>query len=120
MASGEISDAELRDRLIKLGEYPGPITDTTRKLYLHKLRALTRSGETSPTQKPTKAKIRPRTPPLSSSQSPPPSYNDSSPGPDLSSRHPHTSATTVATPSPHHDNQPLPQSPQLIAGNVGM
>ena len=40
MASGGPSDAELRSRLKALGFIPGPITDTTRKLYLEKLRQL--------------------------------------------------------------------------------
>ena len=40
MASSGPSDAELRSRLKALGFSPGPITDTTRTLYLEKLRQL--------------------------------------------------------------------------------
>ncbi len=40
----KLNDEELRARLLKLGLNPGPITDTTRPLYLSKLRALSSSG----------------------------------------------------------------------------
>lgn len=131
MASGQISDAELRDRLQKLGECPGPITETTRNIYLHKLRTLTGSGagERASLQ-PTRVGRRPKTPPSPDSRSPPPtatsSYNDDSP--PHSSPAPDTTVTvstrTAAPSSVSGGNHPLsvsqPRSPQLIAGNIGV
>lgn len=40
----ELSDDELRRRLTELGVKPGPITESTRPLYLSRLRALTSPG----------------------------------------------------------------------------
>ena len=47
---GQITNTELRDRLRQLGVSPGTITDSTRNVYLHKLRALTESTRTSTTE----------------------------------------------------------------------
>ena len=130
MACGQISDAELRDKLRKLGEYPGPITETTRNLYLHKLWTLTGSGERVAPQ-PTRVGLRPKTPPSPDRRSLPTtatsSYNDdspphSSPAPDTTAI---VSTPTVSPSSPSSvsgGNHPLsqPRSPQLIAGNIGV
>lgn len=40
--AGKIGDSELRKRLTTLGHTPGPITDSTRALYLRKLESLSK------------------------------------------------------------------------------
>lgn len=136
-----MNDTELRDRLRELGISPGPITDSTRSLYEHKLWSLIQNRST-------KTKVQPKTLPLASSDRPGGSCTRT-PGPvavarsnstHMQLRSPTCDITTAAdsdhkadhtsSPSPPA-SEPLtneaissptstPLSPQMMAGNMGM
>lgn len=123
-----MSDTELRDRLRELGVSPGPITDSTRSLYEHKLWTLTQN----------RSKVLPKT---LSSDGP-----DDSPGPvaaarsrsnhtqplspicdanttaaDHDQKADHTSSSSPSGPfTDEATSTSTALSPQMMAGNMGM
>lgn len=119
MACGEVNDSELRDRLRQLGVSPGPITDSTRSLYQHKLWTLTQS---TPQQRIKTESSRPQTPPSPDSSSypsqPVSAYNDSSPSSCVSVSCSHLTKISPSTPV-HQQPHPPQHYPHMIAANLG-
>ena len=130
MACG-MSDTELRDRLRELGVSAGPITDSTRSLYQHKLWNLTQNNGGSKIQDRPKLKSA-KSVPLDSSRArtqrpvaadrakstrppSPPTCSDTSAAADSGSDHEQDDHTSSPAPS-----GPTHLSPQMVAANAGL
>lgn len=129
MACANMSDTELRDRLRELGVSAGPITDSTRSLYQHKLWNLTQNNGGSKIQDRPKLKSaksvpldmgdssrartqRPVAADRAKSTRPPspPTCNDTSAAADSDGDH-------TSSPAP---SGPTHLSPQMVAANAGL
>ena len=137
MACGGMSDTELRDRLRELGVSAGPITDSTRSLYQHKLWNLTQNSGS------TKTKVQhPKTLPKASSDGPDGSCTrtprsvaaararstrprsptcDTSTAADCDHKVDHASSPSPTQPLTNEaiSSPTTLLSPQMIAGNMG-
>lgn len=132
-----MSDTELRDRLRELGVSAGPITDSTRSLYQHKLWNLTQNGGSKSQDRP-KLKSA-KSLPLASSDSsrtrtqhpvaadrakstrpPSPPTCDTSAAADSDSDHEPDDHTSSPAPSGPVTNVAPTLSPQMVAANAGM
>ena len=74
----EVNDGELRERLLQLGFSPGPVTDSTRKLYRKKLAQLEKERPAEPSRRQAATTTPPSTAPPATTVDlptpPPPSY----------------------------------------------
>ena len=124
MACG-MSDTELRDRLRELGVSAGPITDSTRSLYQHKLWNLTQNNGGSKIQDRPKLKSA-KSVPLDSSRARTqrPVAADLDRAKSTRPPSPPTCSDTGAA-EDDHTSSPAPSgpthlSPQMVAANAGL
>lgn len=120
MAKPTPSDAELRSQLEELGFSPGPITDTTRELYLEKLRKL--KGEKNAQTRP------PSTPPATTAAGPTAPVSAPPPQPTTQQAEPQQNGgqvaaaaelpQTVTHPQPPHSPAHAPSQCKLIIGTL--
>ena len=112
-----LSDEELRSQLCQLGFNPGPITDTTREVYLGKLKKLTASshnGTTNPRSSPQKRGGSTTQPQVQATGAPAPknvtqpSGGDSSPAAEAA----RVTPTTPTSPPAQVDSHGFPQRKQ--------
>ena len=118
MAKPAPGDAELRSQLEELGFSPGPITDTTRELYLEKLRKL-KDGKNVQTRPPSTTPTTTAVGPTAPDSAPPPQLPAQQEGPQQNGGQV-AAAVEIPQPAPQPEPPPSPShSPSQCKHVIG-